>query len=542
MSPSSGPYTRSFCAGILAVLFIIVAARADAHPLGNFTINHLAKIDVQRNLHIRYVLDIAEIPTFQIMRERTPAGNWSSAAMQSWADSEVAIVQSGLHIIADGTPLALSSSGAHARLRPGAGGLPILYWVDDFHAALAAGRAHHLEINDRVYEARRIGWKDIIVAPQTEPTHELLVYPSALIASPRTITTATFAVDARGKIAGIRRDSTPIVQQQSTTSIVRQTALSEMFLRANQGPLWILITVLAAFGFGALHAIEPGHGKALLAFTLVGSRATRNQAVILAASLTFAHTIGVLLLGVVLFFVAGFVPESIYPWITLVSGVIIVIVGGRALARYLRGARPFAHSHAHAHPNAQPHDHVHEHGFGSSHDHNHEVAHDHAHDHARVDQLTHTHGGTTHTHIVPGEKPLNFGSAVWAAMSGGIAPCPAAIILLIAAVNSHRIAYGLMLILIFGLGLAAVLTGLGMAVVHGAAWIARNERYERYVRFGPLASAALISIIGAILLGQGFVQVGAHTNVILVALLALTAIAGYAFSAHSHRPHAVQPA
>ena len=151
-------------------------------------------------------------------------------------------------------------------------------------------------------------------------------------------------------------------------------------------------------------------------------------------------------------------------------------------------------------------------------------------------ELTHTHGGSTHSHVVPGSQPLNFGSAVWAAMSGGIAPCPAAIILLIAAVNSHRIGYGLLLIVIFGLGLASVLTGLGLAVVRGAAWIASNAKYERVVRYGPLASAALISIIGSVLLGQGFVQIGIHTTMPLVASLCLAAIAGYAFSSHhAHR-------
>ena len=308
--------------------------------------------------------------------------------------------------------------------------------------------------------------------------------------------------------------------------------LSQMFLRTDQGPLWIFITILAAFGFGALHAIEPGHGKALLAFTLVGARATNKQAAILAASLTFAHTIGVILLGVVLFFVTGFVPETIYPWITLVSGVAIAIIGGRALARYIRGIQPFAHAHVHAHPNAHAHEHGHNHDQGTGH----AYGHDHSHPVLTDDELTHTHGGSTHTHVVPGSQPLNFGSAVWAAMSGGIAPCPAAIILLIAAVNSHRIGYGLLLIVIFGLGLASVLTGLGLAVVRGAAWIASNAKYERVVRYGPLASAALISIIGSVLLGQGFVQIGIPTSMPLVALLCLAAIAGYAFSSHhSHR-------
>ncbi|MDP9018851.1 MAG: hypothetical protein M3N19_11095 [Candidatus Eremiobacteraeota bacterium] len=484
-------------------------------------------------LRVRYILDIAEIPTFQIMRDRAPGGRWNAQTMQSWADAESKVVLNGLQVSVDGRPIGLYAVAPQARTRPGAGGLPILYWTAELRADLRGSRnAQHIVIADHVYEDRRIGWKDIVVAPQTEPTHELQVYPSALIGSPRTTTTASFNLSSAGVVSHIETGSTAVPQQQSSSSIVSQTMLSEMFLRADQGPLWILITILAAFGFGALHAIEPGHGKALLAFTLVGARATNKQAAILAASLTFAHTIGVILLGVVLFFVTGFVPETIYPWITLVSGVAIAIIGGRSLARYVRGVRPFAHEHAHVHPGAAPHAHEHPHG-------QHLDLHAHGHDHSHDlnSDLTHTHGGSTHTHAMPGTQPLNFGSAIWAAMSGGIAPCPAAIILLIAAVNSHRIGYGLLLIVIFGLGLASVLTGLGLAVVKGAAWIASNAKYERVVRFGPLASAALICIIGSVLLGQGFVQVGIHASPFVVAALALSAIAAYAFSAHhTHAP------
>lgn len=509
----------------MLLLFALSGAPAFAHPLGNFTINHLARIHLApRTMHVHYVLDLAEIPTFQIMH--APA-----FAPKTWADAESKVVQNALDIEVDGVRAGLVAGKTAVRTRPGAGGLPILYWTGEFSTELTGARSHAVSVTDHVYEDRRIGWKDITVGSETEPTQELQVYPSALIGSPRTITSASFSVTGAGQIAKVRHDSSDVPQQASTVSIVSQTLLSQMFLRTDQGPLWILITILAAFGFGALHAIEPGHGKALLAFTLVGARATTKQAAILAASLTFAHTIGVILLGVVLFFVTGFVPETIYPWITLVSGVAIAIIGGRALARYIRGIQPFAHAHVHQHAEAHAHEHPHEHG----HSHTEAHGHDHSHPVLADDSLTHTHNGTTHSHVVPGSQPLNFKSAVWAAMSGGIAPCPAAIILLIAAVNSHRIGYGLLLIVIFGLGLASVLTGLGLAVVHGAAWISSNAKYERVIRYGPLASAALISIIGSVLLGQGFVQVGIHTTMPLVAALALAAITGYAFTgAHRH--------
>ena len=143
------------------------------------------------------------------------------------------------------------------------------------------------------------------------------------------------------------------------SSIVRSNLLSDMFSRTNQTPLFVLFTVLVAFGLGALHAIEPGHGKALLAFTLVGSRATMQQAAILAASLTFAHTIGVFVLGIVLYCSAAFAPESMYGWITLLSGIAIAIIGARNLSRSIGDRLDHQHidGHVHAHGSNQDHHH-----------------------------------------------------------------------------------------------------------------------------------------------------------------------------------------
>ncbi|MEO6914022.1 MAG: hypothetical protein ABI182_08400 [Candidatus Baltobacteraceae bacterium] len=494
-----------------------------AHPLGNFTINHLAKIATQRGqMRVTYVLDIAEIPTFQIMHQNGSEGNWSAAQMQAWADSEIELVQAGLHIRADGTPLTLQPLDAHARTRPGAGGLPILYWVGQFSAPLESGAAQAIDVNDGVYQDRRIGWKDIIVAPQTEPTQALQVYPSALIGTPRRVTSLTFTMLPNGSAAKIVASSDAAPDVGGINTIARSTMLSEMFASKNQTPLFILLTILAAFALGAMHAIEPGHGKALLAFTLVGARATTKQAVILAASLTFAHTVGVFILGAALFFAAGFVSENIYPWITLISGIVVAVIGARSLMRYFRARIPQAHGHLHAHEQAHPHEHIHQHAHAEHH-HN------------------HGDGQGDHSHVIPGDKPLNFSAAVWAAMSGGVAPCPAAIVVLLAALRLHRLGYGMILIVIFSLGLAAVLTGLGIGVVHGASWLSRRSKFDRLVAYGPLISACLISIVGAVMVGQGFAQQGIHASAVTIAFLTMLAIVGYVATLfHHHRPAEVR--
>lgn len=500
---------------------LLPALRVDAHPLGNFTINHLARVTAASGrLHVHYVLDIAEIPTFQIMHERSD-GAWSDAIMAEWARNEAEFVRAGMRMYAHDGPLVLTPVGAQAALRPGAGGLPILRWTGEFVATLSDLPRQRIVISDGVYADRRIGWKDIVVGSQREPTNDLRAYPSALIGTPRRINGAALTLSTGSVISNVVESSDAQPVAGSVTYWVSPTILSSMFARPNQSVFFVLLTILAAFGLGALHAFEPGHGKALLAFTLVGARATSRQALILAGSLTFAHTIGVLLLGAVLFFASGFVSESIYPWITLVSGIVIAVIGARTLARFMRAGRGLNHLHEHVHEGAHPHTH--------------------AHDHDNSDGVASAHG---HTHAIPGSQPLNFSNAIWAAMSGGIAPCPAAIVVMLAALRMHHLPYGMLLIVIFSFGLASVLSAIGLGVVRGAAWLSRRSGYVRVAPYAPLVSAMVISTIGAWMIAQGFVQQGVAAPALMIAALALAAIAGYAFtqSSHTHRAHKVQAA
>ncbi|HEY3674722.1 MAG TPA: hypothetical protein VGK84_01890 [Candidatus Tumulicola sp.] len=494
----------------LAVLWSVLGTGAAwAHPLGNFTINHLAVVrTVGNHLQVHYVLDIAEIPSFQIMHG---ASDWNRTTRSAWSYDEGERVKTALAISADGTPVALQLQRSSDTTRPGAGGLPTLYWTGDYVAVLSHMPAH-VSIVDSVYGDRRIGWKDIVLPGGSEPTHDLQKYPSALIGSPRHNDRASFDLSSAGTIAHalISGDAQ---QVWSVATIVAPSALSDLFANDHQTPWWIVLTILAAFGLGALHALEPGHGKALLAFTLVGSRATFKQAGILAAALTFAHTIAVLLLGLVLFFAAGFATENLFTWITLLSGLAVALIGARALANALKRVHQSTHHARAAH-------HHHHDDVGHTHDdHRHDHGHEHAHDHQ------HEHG---HSHAIPGNAPLHFPSAVIAAMSGGIAPCPAAIVVLLTALHLHRVGYGILLIVIFSLGLAAVLTGLGIAVVNGAAWLQRRSGFATVARYAPLLTATVISVIGATMLAQGLVDRGVPLSVGAVVALTLAAIAAYA--------------
>lgn len=498
-----------FIAAIGIIVTILIAARADAHPLGNFTINHLTKVSVSADaITLTYVLDIAEIPTFQIMREHGIDGAQREARLARWSADEVDFVASGLRVTSDGAGLRLVPDTPRATTRPGAGGLPTLYWVEEFHATLpAASGARHVEIQDAVY-AGRIGWRDIVVAPQDEPTNELRSYPNALLGSPRHLQGIRLTVAADGQVVARATEDETDMAPAASMSQIRSNALSDMLAKGASNPWLVLLTLLTAVGLGALHALEPGHGKTLLAVSLVGARATSKQALILAVGLTFAHTAGVLALGLLMLAAAQWiVPENVYPWITLASGMMVAMLGASTLSRYIKTRRGREHAHVPGQMNSTTPS---------------EVA-DHEHDHG------------DHQHVPPGSAPLSFGSVVLVAMSGNIAPCPAALVVLLAALTLHQLGYGLLVIVAFSVGLASVLTGLGIALVHGATWLSNRPGLEKAVRYGPLVSATVIATIGAVMLGQGASASALHTPAPAVTLLVLAAIAGYAFSpGHVH--------
>ncbi len=514
-----------------SVWICLATAPLLAHPLGNFTINHLTKIAIAHDrANVHYVLDMAEIPTYQAMRAETPDGKMDAAQLAAYAATESAKLVPELQLTVDGhtRPLTLDSTRAHTN--KGAGGLPTLYLTIDAHAGLPAitgSRARNVTYSDATF-AGRLGWHDVVVAPATEPTRELTLYPSALIGSPRQTTSVAIAVAANGTTAVT---VTPTLTAETSTnagpaaSQLRSNQLSDMLARGTSDWGFVVLTFLVAIALGALHALEPGHGKTLLAISLVGARATVKQAAILASALTVAHTIGVLALGVAINLFKGyFVPETIYPWITLVSGVVIAIIGARAVQKQILQRQPLAHAHAHGHAATHPHEHPHVH---EAHDHSHG-----GHTHSHGPGHSHDHDDLEHAraHAIPGKAPLTFGGTVWAAMSGGVAPCPAALVVLLAAVALDQVAYGIFVIVAFSFGLAATLTGLGIAVVRGASWLQNRPQFERFVTYGPLVSAAVISLIGAVMVGQGFAERGMSTSPVVVSAITILAIAGYAFS------------
>jgi ABC-type nickel/cobalt efflux system permease component RcnA len=321
-----------------------------------------------------------------------------------------------------------------------------------------------------------------------------------------------------------------------------------------------LLALVIATGLGAFHALEPGHGKTVVAAYLVGARGTARHAVILGCIVTASHTAGVYALGLVTLYASRHVlPERLYPWLGILSGITIaglglVLLWRRALGRSLEPS----HSHAHSHPHALGHSHVHGHVHPELHAHapahregapaedardhanarNHAHGYTHAHDHddtyehTHADQDSHAHlftyhdyhhdahghedsvavearrgaagrdphdhgwHGHGHAHLPAGER-VSIRELFTLGIIGGIIPCPAALVVLLSALSLGRIGFGLLLIAAFSVGLAAVLVGIGLLMVYARRFMSRVRGDGPIVtRWLPLTSAAVMTVLG----------------------------------------------
>jgi ABC-type nickel/cobalt efflux system permease component RcnA len=262
----------------------------------------------------------------------------------------------------------------------------------------------------------------------------------------------------------------------------------------------VLVSLLIAAFWGAVHALTPGHGKALVAGYLVGARGRPRHAVLLGATVTVTHTAGVFALGLITLALSQFiVPESLYPWLTLVSGLLVVGVGLSVLVSRLR--RGGWHSHDHAH------DRVHGHGHGHHHDHPR-----HAHGWRELGVVRMQGGAVA---LAPSPAPvvpvrarvaepgrdaaLSSRSILGVGVAAGILPCPSALVVLLSAIALHRVGFGIVLIVAFSLGLAATVTGIGLVAVLARRAFTRFSFEGRLVRLLPAASAFLILCVGLVL-------------------------------------------
>ncbi len=438
---------RAFGLAVATVLTLIVAGLAaptpaHAHPLGDFSINHVSTVRISDDrVDVRYILDQAEIPTVQ---ERALS---KTELLERKRDE----VLGGMELTVDGrrVPLELDGKG-RASFPPGSGGLKTSRFEFRLVAPVDSPRAVRLQ--DGTFPDR-VGWKAIVAepgegtavrtrAPSGDPTDGLRRYPEDVLNSPLDRRDATFRVEpGDGTLVAPRTENGDFA-----TSRTGSDGFAALFERAAAGEGVLALLLLAAFGWGALHALSPGHGKAMVAAYLVGTKGKARHAVALGGTVTIAHTIGVFALGFVTLALSQYVlPEDLYPWLNLVSGLLVVVIGAAVLRSRIRAGRDHNHHHHHH-----------------------------------------------HSHSVTKRGLLGMGAAA------GLIPCPSALVVLLAAVSQHEIALGMLLIVAFSLGLAGTLTALGLAVVY-ARKLVPDRRLPRVVTALPAVSALLIVGVGCVL-------------------------------------------
>jgi ABC-type nickel/cobalt efflux system permease component RcnA len=493
--------------GLLA-LSMLLGPRSLAHPMGNFSVNHYAKISLGSDgIRVSYIIDLAEIPTYQELQQGNVTADVADPAVTRFIAQRGAELGHGLSLLVDGQRLPLRLTSSQVIFPPGAGGLPTMKMGFVYRAAYPPDhKSSSLQYADDNFPGHA-GWKEIVAVaspaasfisssvPQTDRSSGLTNYPTDLLNSPPQLLSVAiqfhYPVALERPAPGARspkplsppakREATAIatvepLHLQANQQATPRSAFTEL-ISARRLSFWFLITAaFIAFGLGALHALEPGHGKTIVAAYLVGSRGTARHALLLGLIVTVSHTAGVFALGAITLYASRYiVPEQLYPWLGVVSGLTIAGLGGYMFLRRWSGL-DFDHSHSAGQ--------IHGHWFSS-----------------RKQRVTEPEPA----------QSVSLYQLFILGMTGGIIPCPAALVVLLSAFALHRIGLGFFLILAFSLGLAAVLIGFGMLMVYGRRFLSRLQvNGPLTTRWLPVASAAFMTVLGAGIAVRAFFTTGIH--------------------------------
>jgi ABC-type nickel/cobalt efflux system permease component RcnA len=516
--------------GLIAGL--VVPGLVAAHPLGNFTINHYAGIRVEPDrILLDVVIDHAEIPAFQARLTFDTDGDGEVSPMETDAGRVAACegLAGSLDLRVDDAPLALTVTEAGLTFPPGAGGLSTMRSVCGFAAApdapLQAGSS--VTFVDRSFR-ERLGWREIVVAASgmtlepsgegtfrtTSPSDRLTTYPAELLAETLADTAIALRVqpggpilptpdlpDAEAVAIGADGADGEAASDAGVGSVEAATAgdgvdpvsavvpggvgagdLPSIFRATDLTPLVLLVSILTATALGAGHALTPGHGKTLMAAYLVGTRGTPVHAAGLGLSVALSHTLGILALAGLVVGAQGVLPpDVVVRTAPVVAAVSIVAIGGwmltgEARRRWSGRREQIDPGHGHHHPHDHEHDHHHDETPGQ-----------------------HTHGGRRHSHLPLPGSTISWRSLFVLGLAGGLIPSASALLILLGAVAAGRPAFGFILVVAFGLGMAAVMSGIGLALVIARA---RLDRVDTSTWPGR-ATAHLPLLASCLVLGFG---------------------------------------
>lgn len=513
---------RALAAGILlaaaAAAGGATAPAASAHPLGNFTVNHHTGLTLHPDrVDALLVVDRAEIAAAQelVGVDRDGSGAVNAAEAREYARTACASAAGGLRVNNGSESLDFTVRGSGFTYHPGEAGLRTSRL--DCSLSAPADLRSPADVTVRTaYDSRRIGWQEITArgsgvtlkasdVPAVSATGELRRYPTDPLASPLDQRSAELRVEPGGPgagaagaaaLPGARWVPGPVTAALDKVSGVFDSLVGARELTVPVGLLALLLAVV----LGASHAAMPGHGKTIMAAYLAGRRGTPRDAVTVGATVTLTHTAGVLALGLLLPIATTLAGETVLTWLGLASGLLVTGIGVWLLRSAVKG-RP---THGHHHHGHGPHGH-HHHDHGHDHDRPHPRPEPHTGDGSSVVAvLTPVHTEPhTHTHARP--AVATRGGLIGMGIAGGLVPSPSALVVLLGAVALGRTAFGVLLVLGYGLGMAGTLTLAGLLLVRLRDRVERSTRAaaatrwkgpRRLARWGPVATSALVLLVG----------------------------------------------
>ena len=506
------PRRRAFTTA-LAMFFVVLAGAvmtaptAQAHPLGNFTVSHYNNLTLTPDgIEVLTVVDSAEIPT----QQEQPAidvdddGQMSSAELSDHAQLRCSQLETALNAEVNGVPVEWEAGSTAMETVPGSAGLPTLRMTCRFSANAPLDKPASLNFSDQ-YRPDRIGWREITAkgegvrlldppVPSRSISDELRNYPQDLLSSPLDVRSVNLATEPGESGNTDTSESAGVPGFTGGDPLSRLVTAGDRQLNALIGdreltPLIGGLAVLLAMLLGVGHAALPGHGKTVMAAYLAGRRGRPRDAVIVGATVTATHTVGVLVLGLLLTISSAFVGEQALRVLGVISGALIVVIGIGLLrdalrARHGQGDPEEVLAHAHQHD----HTHAHSHHGATQH-----------HSHGPGVQHGHHHGAGT------GRRGL-----IGMGVAGGLVPSPSALVVLMGSIALGRTVFGVLLVLAYGFGMAATLTAVGLLLVRLRG---RLDRYSsegraagvasRVISALPTFTASLVLVLGLGLVARG---------------------------------------
>ncbi|MFC9131950.1 nickel/cobalt transporter [Streptomyces sp. NPDC057099] len=510
---------------LAAFASVASAPAATAHPLGNFSVNyHTGLVLRPDRIDAQIVVDRAEISALQERPgiDSDQDGSVSDTESRVYAEKACSGLRGQLHLRVGGTRASWKQSSATLAYENGEAGLKT--------SRLTCGLTAPADLTEPAgiraetdYDTTRIGWHEMTATgqgvritrtdvPATSATRELRRYPQDPLASPLNQRTAALRSEPGQGTATV-----PAVADLPGAGVIsgvlaKVTGVFDSLVGAREITLPVgLLALFLALVLGASHAAMPGHGKTIMAAYLAGRRGTRRDALTVGATVTLTHTAGVLVLGLALPVSTHLAGETVLMWLGAASGLLVTGIGLWLLTGALRGKPQHNHhhhgpGHSHSHSDVDHHNgHDHHHGPGRPHHHlpvedlqaNQTVA-----ILARPDHEHHPSG----TSAASGNaRRAHSSGLIGMGIAGGLVPSPSALVVLLGAVALGRTAFGVLLVIGYGIGMAATLTLAGLLLVRLRERIESRDRAQalpynsllrKLARTGPIITSLLVVAVG----------------------------------------------